>query len=182
MHDRTIRIPIEITFSTAPEELDDREGEKPATNESLLEYLKDAIRLDVDTEDEGEPAGAVFAAAGVDWDAAEWIHEPASGDSETCQVADVGDEGAAAIKIQLPCFGITICLEREPAAGDPVCGKITSDLTATTNTPATPFNNAIDGLEALILAHACARIDVASPAYVEGIETAVEGIIQHYGQ
>ncbi len=67
MHETTIRVPVEITFSTDPAELDDREDEKPATNESLLAYLKDAIRLDVDNEGEGQPEGAVFAAAGVDW-------------------------------------------------------------------------------------------------------------------
>lgn len=33
-----------------------------------------------------------------------------------------------------------------------------------------------DALESMILAHAVAGIDVASPAYVEGIETAVEAI------
>lgn len=35
---------------------------------------------------------------------------------------------------------------------------------------------AIDGLESLILAHACAGIDVTSAKYVEGIETALEAI------
>jgi hypothetical protein len=32
----------------------------------------------------------------------------------------------------------------------------------------------IDAIESLILAHACAGIDIESPAYIEGIETAVE--------
>jgi len=41
------------------------------------------------------------------------------------------------------------------------------------------FNAAIDGLESLILAHACAGVDVESPAYIEGVETAVEGIANH---
>ena len=81
----------------------------------------------------------------------------------------------------LPCFGITISLDRDPACGDPGCGKITSDLKTVTTLKARPFNNAIDGLEALILAHACAGIDVGSPAYIEGVETAVDAIGQHYG-
>ena len=84
--------------------------------------------------------------------------------------------------IHLPCHGIMICLERDPACGDPGCGKITSDLKTVTTLRAGPFNNAIDALEALILAHACAGIDVTSPAYVEGVETAVEAIGNHYGQ
>jgi hypothetical protein len=44
------------------------------------------------------------------------------------------------------------------------------------------FNAAIDGLESLILAHACClRIDVTIPAYLEGIETAVEAIVNNFG-
>lgn len=91
------------------------------------------------------------------------------------------DKATAATEIRLPCYGITIRLERDPTSGDPSCGTITSDLKAATDTAASPFNAAIDGLEALILAHASAGIDVASPAYVEGIETAVEAIGNHYG-
>ncbi|KVR89512.1 hypothetical protein [Burkholderia vietnamiensis] len=40
---------------------------------------------------------------------------------------------------------------------------------------------ALDGLESMILAHAVAGIDVNSPAYLEGIETAVEAIWNQYG-
>jgi hypothetical protein len=198
MHDRTIRIPVEITFSTDPAELDDREGESPPTKESLLAYLKDAMRLEVDTEDEGQPEGAVFAAAGVDWDAAELASDPESnvpcvacgrkdlplrtnGQCGACGPSlATDDQRTSGIEIKLPCYGITIHLDHDPASGDPGCGKLTSDLKAT-GTRARPFNNAVDGLEALILAHACAGIDVASPAYVEGVETAVEAIGNHYG-
>ena len=42
------------------------------------------------------------------------------------------------------------------------------------------FNASIDALESLILAHACAGIDVASPAYLEGIETALDAIAKRY--
>ncbi len=38
------------------------------------------------------------------------------------------------------------------------------------------FNAAIDGIESLILAHACAGIDISSPAYIEGIQSAVEAV------
>lgn len=38
-------------------------------------------------------------------------------------------------------------------------------------------NRIYDGIEALILAHACTeRIDIESPAYLEGIEVAVEAV------
>jgi hypothetical protein len=73
MQDKTIRVPVFITFSTDPAKLVDREVEKSPTEESLVAYLKDAMRLDVDDEGEGQPEGAVFAATGVDWDAAELV-------------------------------------------------------------------------------------------------------------
>lgn len=37
-------------------------------------------------------------------------------------------------------------------------------------------DEALDALESLILAHACAGIDVGSPAYLEGIETAMDAL------
>ena len=41
------------------------------------------------------------------------------------------------------------------------------------------YNDAIDGVESLILAHACAGLDVSSAAYVEGIQTALDAINHH---
>lgn len=41
------------------------------------------------------------------------------------------------------------------------------------------YELAVDALESLILAHACAGIDIASPAYVEGVETAVGALLNH---
>ena len=69
----TIVVPVEISFTTDPRELQDREGEKEPTKTSLVSYLKEALHLDVDTEGEGQPGGAVFAAAGVDWGKAELL-------------------------------------------------------------------------------------------------------------
>jgi hypothetical protein len=43
------------------------------------------------------------------------------------------------------------------------------------------YNAAIDGLEALILAHACAGIDIMDSKYQEGIVTAVEAISNNCG-
>ena len=54
-------------------ELDNREGEKKPTRKTLLDYLYGALRLDIDNEGEGQPQGAVFAAAAVDWGKAELI-------------------------------------------------------------------------------------------------------------
>jgi hypothetical protein len=83
--------------------------------------------------------------------------------------------------IRLPCFGITIRLDQENTAKTPGAGTITSDLKIPGNTAVNrQYNAAVDGLESLILAHACAGVDVESPAYVEGIETAVEAIANHF--
>lgn len=37
----------------------------------------------------------------------------------------------------------------------------------------------LEAIESLILAHACAGVDVESPAYIEGINTAIEAIDNH---
>jgi hypothetical protein len=84
-------------------------------------------------------------------------------------------ERRAASEIRLPCFGITVCLSRG-TSGQGLGGTITSNLRQEVNVSDTKYLAAIDGLESLILAHACAGIDISSPAYLEGIETAVEAI------
>ena len=42
------------------------------------------------------------------------------------------------------------------------------------------YNSAIDGLESLVLAHACAGIDVEDRRYVAGIAAALEAISNHH--
>jgi len=83
--------------------------------------------------------------------------------------------------IHLPCFSITIRLERINTAKTPAAGAIVSDLKSPGKTAVDRrYNAAVDGLESLILAQACAGVDVKSPAYLEGIETAVETIANHF--
>jgi hypothetical protein len=83
--------------------------------------------------------------------------------------------------IRLPCFGITVRLARTNTAKTPGAGAITSDLKGLGATSAERcFDAGIDGILSLVLAHACAGVDVASPAYVEGVETAVEAIGNHF--
>jgi hypothetical protein len=43
------------------------------------------------------------------------------------------------------------------------------------------FNAIIDSIQSMILAHACAGIDVASEQYQEGIKTALDAIQNNYG-
>lgn len=40
-------------------------------------------------------------------------------------------------------------------------------------------DDSIDAIESLILAHACAGVDVESDSYIEGINTALEVIANH---
>lgn len=77
--------------------------------------------------------------------------------------------------IKLPCFGIVVNLDTE----DPGAGAISSDLHEMPDGNNADGNDyrydgAMDGIEALILAQACAGIDIESPAYIEAIETAVQ--------
>jgi len=68
-------------------------------------------------------------------------------------------------KIELGVFGIEIQIH-------PIHGTfITSNLHEEGEDD---YNTAMDAIESMILAHAVAGVDVKSPAYLEGIETAVE--------
>lgn len=70
--------------------------------------------------------------------------------------------------IELPVFGIKIKL------GPNGSGTITSDL-SNTGDP----RDELDGIESLVLAHACAGVPVQNPAYVAGIEVAVNAALSH---
>jgi hypothetical protein len=82
-------------------------------------------------------------------------------------------------RICLPCFGIVIEMDH-PSEDEPASGRLVSDLRSGSGHHAVRYVAAVDGLEALILAHACAGVDVQSPAYIEGIETAVDAIFNNY--
>jgi hypothetical protein len=90
-------------------------------------------------------------------------------------------------EIKLPCYGIIVNLTGDGG------GAISSDLNE--SKPERPsqedevleaweeeckqideYNAAVDGIESLILAHACAGIDIETPEYIEGIETAAQAI------
>lgn len=86
--------------------------------------------------------------------------------------------------IRLPVYNIVVQLSAEGS------GVITSDLHeeldedieggSEEDTNHDRYEAAIDGIESLILAHACAGIDIESPAYLEGIETAIYAIDHAY--
>jgi hypothetical protein len=79
--------------------------------------------------------------------------------------------------IKLPCYGIVVTF----AVGE--SGELCSDLSREIDNgidghaPADDmYNGGLDGIESMILAHAIAGVDIESPAYLEGIETAVEAV------
>lgn len=78
--------------------------------------------------------------------------------------------------IRLPVHGIVIMLSHE-------CGSITSDLLHDVPHHLLEYAElcaAVNALESLILAHAVAGIDVETPAYMEGIETAINAAFQRF--
>lgn len=75
-------------------------------------------------------------------------------------------------EICLPCYGITISLAGPDPDGNRG-GAITGDLH---EADADEYNAAMDAIESLVLAHACAGVDVEDLGYIEGIETAVQAI------
>lgn len=81
-------------------------------------------------------------------------------------------------EVKLPVHGIRINLTEDGG------GSITSDLHED-DPPAEGedeklYNAAIDGIESIILGHAIAGVDVESPAYLEGIESAVEAAAHNF--
>jgi hypothetical protein len=79
-------------------------------------------------------------------------------------------------KINLDSFGIVISYN----GNSKLTASITSDMKEGVNTSKTPFNAAVDGLESIILAHFSAGIEVNSPAYLEGIETALDSLTNRF--
>jgi hypothetical protein len=58
-------------------------------------------------------------------------------------------------------------------------GSIVSDLHDLDEADNSPYNSAIDALEALVLAQACTGIDITSKEYGEAIEIALNAICEH---
>jgi CheY-specific phosphatase CheX len=84
--------------------------------------------------------------------------------------------------INLPCYGIKIGLLPDGGGSitDDLHEEIHPDCIQTTDIiEMENWNNMVDGITSLILAHACAGIDVESPAYIEGIETAIQACEQY---
>ena len=77
--------------------------------------------------------------------------------------------------LALNCFDITIGYN--PA--NIQAATISSTLKEPIGTVNDAYDASIDALESLILAHFCAGIDVSTSAYIEGIETAVQALMNN---
>jgi hypothetical protein len=85
------------------------------------------------------------------------------------------------IKIKFDSTTIKVSIGRSSSGARTGTGSIETNLHQPTsllqkNDEYLEYNSAIDGLEALILGHACAGIDIENQAYVLGIESAIEAI------
>ena len=78
--------------------------------------------------------------------------------------------------IELGIFGLVITIDRDGNGGG--IGTLKSDLSEPD--AGTEYMAAIDGIESLVLAHACAGVAIDSPAYIEGIETAVNACANNF--
>jgi hypothetical protein len=82
--------------------------------------------------------------------------------------------------IELGCYGIVVELTGDGGAsitsdlkegfGPSPCQLSKDECDGIDN-----YNYAMDGIESLIINHAVAGIDITTPAYLEGIESAVQG-------
>jgi hypothetical protein len=75
-------------------------------------------------------------------------------------------------ELHLGCYGIIISHNEGDKSGAAIVSEMKEPETSEDNL----FNSAVDALESIILAHFCAGIDVCSPAYLEGIETACQAL------
>jgi hypothetical protein len=89
--------------------------------------------------------------------------------------------------IKLPIYGIVVTLNHDEDENDDNCGMsgvITDELHVEGDDiwgeEDEKYNCAIDGITSMILAHACAGIDIESPAYLDGIESAVNACAQQF--
>lgn len=64
----TVEAIVKFKFSVDPADMEGREDEVAPTRLDLMDYLADALVFDVDVEECGDPEGAAFIEAGIEWD------------------------------------------------------------------------------------------------------------------
>ena len=82
--------------------------------------------------------------------------------------------------IKLPCHGIVLNLRENGGSGisSSLCRyfELPNEVDRADCCNTAALETAVDVIESLVLAHACAGVDVQTPAYVKGIETTVEAL------
>ncbi|MDP2566469.1 hypothetical protein [Pseudoalteromonas marina] len=76
-------------------------------------------------------------------------------------------------KLELGCFGIVITSNK---GNENTGAAIASNMKEVDSPENHGFNLCVDAIESLVLSHYCAGIDVSSPAYLQGIETALDAL------
>jgi hypothetical protein len=106
-----------------------------------------------------------------DWEPARELVKKVTG-LDICPLTGVDRlaEEAEDVVISLLDDGITVTLTGDGG------GSVTDDLHIEGDDL---YNSAIDGITSMILAHAIAGVDIESPEYVEGIDTAIAGIAEN---
>jgi len=86
-------------------------------------------------------------------------------------VAGEGIKPGIPAVLKIEAHTITVLLE------DKTSGTISSDLhVIEAGGDEEAYNAAVDGLESLVLAHACAGVNIEDKRYVAGLKSAIEGI------
>ncbi len=78
--------------------------------------------------------------------------------------------------IKLPCFDIVVQIDEEHPGRGNIISSLHEKKDKYKKSDYYEYEAAIDAIESLIFAHACAGIDIESPAYLEGIEIAIIAI------
>jgi len=108
------------------------------------------------------------------------------------------------IRIELPCYGIKIAMSNDresassissdglheacPGCDQPYCefdcdSSHVDDLESNAEVQnRIRFNMAIDALLGMVMAQAIAGLQVNNPAYIEGIETAIDGLMNNFNE
>lgn len=129
--------------------------------------------------------GRFYVAAG----GMSWGDEPSDAYKWICIFAELGITlepvrlGEAATRpLRVETDGITIELgpPRSETPGAYEGGRIVDSTFRDSDEPA-DMRAALDAIESLVLAHAVAGVDVTTPAYQEGLETALDAISMHLG-
>lgn len=78
---------------------------------------------------------------------------------------------------------MTIFVSIEPKdIGYPLCGQIVEGISQDEKHSNRRFSAMVDAIESLVLAHACAGINVEDDRYIQGVGTAIDACLNNNGE